>query len=76
MEGVLMEATKKEPAARTDGKPEKMWDSETVMGIKGELFTLMIELLHDISSHFNGKSYTIEIDVSPEWVKIRKIARE
>ena len=46
------------------------------MGIKGELFTLLMDLLHDLSSHFQGERYTSEIDVSPEWVKVRKITKE
>lgn len=71
-----MEEKGKGLAAESEGKPEKRWDSETVMGIKGELFTLLMDLLHDLSSHFQGERYTIEIDVSPEWVKVRKITKE
>lgn len=46
------------------------------MGIKGELFTLLMELLHDLSSHFKGECYTIVIEVTPEFVKVKKIPKE
>ena len=49
-------------------------EGETVMGIKGELFTTLMDLLHDLSSRFRGERYTIEIDVSPEWVKVKKVS--
>ena len=48
----------------------------TVMGIKGELFTLLMNLLHDLSSHFKGESYTIVIDVTPDFVKVKKTPKE
>ena len=51
-------------------------EGETVMGIKGELFTTLMDLLHDLSSRFRGERYTIEIDVSPEWVKVKKVSKE
>ena len=48
----------------------------TVMGIKGELFTLLMNLLHDLSSHFKGESYTIVIDVTHDFVKVKKTPKE
>lgn len=51
-------------------------EGETVMGIKGELFTTLMDLLHDLSSRFRGERYTIEIDVSPEWIKVKKVSKE
>ena len=51
-------------------------EGETVMGIKGELFTTLMDLLHDLSSRFRGERYTIETDVSPEWVKVKKVTKE
>ena len=51
-------------------------EGETVMGIKGELFTTLMDLLHDLSSRFRGERYTIEIDVYPEWVKVKKVTKE
>lgn len=33
-----------------------------------------MDLLHDLSSRFRGERYTIEIDISPEWVKIKKVS--
>ena len=71
-----MEENKSGLAAEAEGKPQKRWDEETVMGINGELFTLGMNLLNDISSHFRGESYTITIDVTPEWVKVRKTPKE
>ncbi len=45
---------------------------DAVMGIKGEMFTLGMELLHDLSGHFRGESYTVTIDVTPDWVMVKK----
>lgn len=46
------------------------------MGIKGELFTMLMNLFHDLSSHFKGECYTIVIEVTPEFVKVKKIPKE
>lgn len=70
------EKSKSKLAAEAEGNPEKRWGEGTVMGIKGELFTLGMNLLHDISGHFRGESYTITIEVTPEWVKVSKTPKE
>ena len=44
------------------------------MGIRGEMFTLLMELLHDLSGHF--KSYTVVIEVTPEFVTVNKTPKE
>lgn len=46
------------------------------MGIRGEMFTLLMELLHDLSGHFKGKSYTVVIEVTPEFVTVNKTPKE
>lgn len=55
---------------------ERAVQENAVMGIKGELFTLLMELLHDLSGHFKGKSYTVVIEVTPEFVTVNKIPKE
>lgn len=55
---------------------ERATRGNTVMGIKGELFTLLMNLFHDLSSHFKGECYTIVIEVTPEFVKVKKIPKE
>ena len=55
---------------------ERAAQENAVMGIKGELFTMLMNLFRDLSSHFKGESYTIVIDVTPEFVKVKKIPKE
>lgn len=55
---------------------ERAVQENAVMGIKGELFTLLMELLHDLSGHFKGKSYTVVIEVTPEFVTVNKTPKE
>ena len=55
---------------------ERAAQENAVMGIKGELFTLLMELLHDLSGHFKGKSYTVVIEVTPEFVTVNKTPKE
>ena len=49
---------------------------DTVMVIKGELFTLLMELMHDLTRHFKGESYTVTIEVTPESVIVNKTPKE
>ena len=55
---------------------ERAVQENAVMGIKGELFTLLMELLHDLSGHFKGKSYTVVIEITPEFVTVNKTPKE
>lgn len=55
---------------------EKTPATADVMGINPKLFEGAMGVLHDLTGHCQGKRYTIVIDVEPDSVRVKKIARD
>lgn len=70
-----MEDKGKGLAVETEGKSADEL-RYAVMGISGDIFDNTMNLLHDLTSHFRGESYTIVIDVTPKWVYVRKVPKD
>lgn len=49
---------------------------DMVMAINGKLFTLLMDLLHDLSGHFKGDNYTISIEVMEGFVRVSRTPKE
>ena len=49
---------------------------DMVMAINGKLFTLLMDLLHDLSGHFKGNNYTITIEVIEGFVRVSRTPKE